>query len=367
MKKFKTITLTTLLILGLIILLNFLNLGFLFSFHSFINDKAYSLREKSAADTNIVLVNLGNLPRSEVATLINRIAAGKPKVIGIHACFDGTKKTTGDSALKASLASTPNLVILGEENCQLAAGMKYSKLSLLMDEDDVFRSFKIENAENFESRIVKLYDEKKYQNLVKHSDKPEQINYRGNTDHFFAADFDQVLQPDFDAGFIKDKIVLIGFLGNTLSSDVKSLESAVYTPMNDHLNEQKPLPDMYKVVVSANVISTIINNGFIEEVPAFVSILITLCIIIFNLLIASVLIDNFSNFFLFIITAFVTEVFLAGLLIVWLLNDFNKMLYLKELPVAIIISFIVYFSIYIRLSIKSDQKLHSTETKKELI
>ena len=61
-------------------------------------DIVYSkLLEEQSVDTNIVLVNIGNLSRKEQAEEITVINKFKPAVIGIDAFFEAEKDPVSDS------------------------------------------------------------------------------------------------------------------------------------------------------------------------------------------------------------------------------------------------------------------------------
>lgn len=351
-KKQKSIIFISGFILLLITLLNFANVKLLFSINSFINDKAFVLREKKN-DENIVLVNVGALNRKELAQVVDTIQSYNPSVIGVQVCLQQARKSEYDSLLRRSL--TQNNIVLFESSedgsCRFLDSSIYGTASFIKDKDEVVRSFTFGDKLYFETEIARLYSKSAYNKLINRGVKTEQINYTGNMlSQFFTADHSQVLKSETAPDLFSGKIVLLGYLGPSLSPEIKSLEGALYTPLNERLNQQKVLPDMYSLVVSANVLSTIIQEKYIEEVPFFITILIIAAITIFNLLIGSIIIENsFSSYFLFCITAFVTEVFLAGMLIVWLLNTYNQMLYLKELPVAIALGFIAFTVIHYKM------------------
>lgn len=350
-RKYKNILITTLLIFFTVLALDFLNLRFLVNFHSFINDKAFTLKENAPIDTNIVLVNYGPLNRRNLARLIEKIAAAHPKVIGISACLDRNKKTPNDSLLVATLNKHSNIVLLigHDSSCVFTKGPLYTHLSLIKDPDEVIRSFAIDSNAYFEEEIVRIFNPQKYETLKMEHQAIEPINYSGNIDRFFALDEDQVMDGDFNEDLFKNKIVLVGFLGTTLSPEVRTLDAAVYTPLNEKLYHQKSTPDMYTLVVSANIISMILKGDFIEKVPIFISLLIILCTIIFNLLIGSLILEkSFWAYGLFAITLTFIEIFAAGLLIVWLLNSQQQMLYLQILPIALILSFILFFIFFLK-------------------
>ncbi|HYG15113.1 MAG TPA: CHASE2 domain-containing protein, partial [Bacteroidia bacterium] len=67
------------------------------------------------------------------------------------------------------------------------------------------------------------------------------------------------------------KIVLMGFLGPDLKTKV--LEDNYFTPMN-YKYSGKSFPDMYGVIIHANIISSILEAKYINKVPQWLSILI---------------------------------------------------------------------------------------------
>ncbi|HAB53012.1 MAG TPA: hypothetical protein DCE80_12735, partial [Ignavibacteriales bacterium] len=74
-----------------------------------------------------------------------------------------------------------------------------------------------------------------------------------------------------DLSFIKDKIVLIGFMGIRLNE--KTLEDIFFTPLNERY-AGKSFPDMYGVVIHANIVSMILNKKFINIMPQWLSIIL---------------------------------------------------------------------------------------------
>ena len=67
-----------------------------------------------------------------------------------------------------------------------------------------------------------------------------------------------------DLSFIKDKIVLLGFMGINLND--KTFEDIFFTPLNERY-AGKSFPDMYGVVIQANIISMILNKKYINTMP----------------------------------------------------------------------------------------------------
>ena len=77
-----------------------------------ITDIVFSqLRETPPADTNVVLVNIGTLPRAGIAEEINIIAKYDPKVIGLDCFFEDYKDPFGDSLLKAAIQNAGPIIM----------------------------------------------------------------------------------------------------------------------------------------------------------------------------------------------------------------------------------------------------------------
>ena len=71
-----------------------------------------SWRDIPPAEEDIVIVNIGVLPRRDIALQINIINSFGPKVIGLDARFGALKPDTlGDLMLADALANSPNLLI----------------------------------------------------------------------------------------------------------------------------------------------------------------------------------------------------------------------------------------------------------------
>jgi CHASE2 domain-containing sensor protein len=355
---------TSLIIIFLVIFIRYLNLKILFSLHYYINDKAFTMKESMEGDTSIVLINAGKADRATTAALVDTLAKVDPAVIGIQICYSEHRNSPHDSLLKASLQKILHLVLLKNDtsgNCISPSGSYSVPTAMLVEKDEVVRSFR-SSPETFEGKIVSLYNADKYKTLEERNKTHEIINYTGNTDRFFALDYVDVLQGNFDDDFLKNKILLIGFMGHelSLSQEVKEIESAYYTPLNKKINKSKATPDMYSVVISANILSTILKKNYIEQVPYFISILIILALVIFNLLLGSLIMEKSKILFIaFSILTFFTEVLLSGLLVVWLLTDKNQMLHLKELPVALILGFISTYIINNQLNIRKQKNIEA--------
>ena len=255
------------------------------------------IREKPPVDRNIVLVNMGELSRREIAQELQIINQFEPAVIGIDSFFWNCKEDSlGDIQLINSLSNIKNLVLVSElkynrfideydsirsSNSIFNVGHQgYANLeteALTQHQFKVCRSFPPKKMVNekeelaFSVRICKLFDTDKTNIFLERGNKYEIINYRGNIMDFgqtkfggryTALDISDVFQKRFDPDLIKGKIVLFGFMGRNF--DDRSWEDKFYTPLNVKYAGRSN-PDMFGVVIHANIISMILNQDFIGK------------------------------------------------------------------------------------------------------
>ncbi len=270
-----------------------------------LNDIVFSkMSPEHDLDTNIVLVNIGQLDRAQIAEQLDVINSFEPKVVGVDAIFAGATSTSNDASLQKAFANTNKLVLVSvldkynEDGDYYESHIQpYSKFN----ENSIFgyanlptkygassktiRSFrpysKVKNniVPAFAVRVAELFNMNAYQELRARANDLEIINYRGNIDKFYTIDKDFYKRENVDLSFIKNKIVLMGFLGTTLTE--KILEDIYFTPLNE-VYAGRSYPDMYGVVIHANIISMILNEDYINTVPAWISTLMAFIICFIN-------------------------------------------------------------------------------------
>jgi CHASE2 domain-containing sensor protein len=268
-------------------------------------DIVYSrLLEEQTVDTNIVLVNIGSLSRRELADQINVLNKFQPAVIGIDALFESPKDPKTDSLLSSSLSNCRHLVMVDKlddfnENTKLYGTLHSSLISFsryssggfanLPNDDAVnFRTIrefrpkeKVKDsvALSFSAKISGLYKQDALKNLLTRNNHDEIINYRGNYNRFYFIDTYQYADPSADFSFIKDKIVLMGYMGPDINT--KTLEDVFFTPLNERY-AGKSFPDMYGIVIHANIVSMILNGNYVNLMPTWISILLAVIICFLN-------------------------------------------------------------------------------------
>lgn len=298
------------------------------------------LREDPLVDESIVVVNIGNLSRREVAQQIQIISKYKPKVIGIDSFFDCAtglrdtvncpqlKDTLGNLMLSNAIKEAGNVVLVTkvfQSDSALARGKDvidslersdpdfrdnamaegYATLdtdAAFQDDVKTCRSFNpvmyFEGKPHyaFSVRMAMAYDSLKTKKLLDRGNFSEVINYRGNivdifhsTNYpqmFYTLDVSDVLTENFVPEMIKDKIVIFGFLGSEIGDP--SWSDKFYTPLNNKM-AGKANPDMFGVVVHANIVSMILNGDYVNEMQKWQEILMAFLICILNVALFSLI------------------------------------------------------------------------------
>lgn len=300
-----------------------------------------NLRDDPLPDTSIVVVNIGYLTRRELAQQIAIISQFEPKVIGIDAFFHcGTRPrdTLNCPALKDTLGNAfLGKVIKDAGNVVLVTKLMQSKQLQSTDLEDVYdslvlsdpiyrdsaaargfasletgaafqddvktcRSFNPSMMVNgnrelaFSVQMAMMYDSNKTKEFLRRGNFSEVINYRGNivdvfgqTNYpqmYYTLDVSDVFQGNFLPGMIKDKIVIFGFLGSKLGDPTWS--DKFYTPLNKKM-AGKANPDMFGVVVHANIVSMIMNRDYVNKMDKWQEISMAIIICLLNVALFSLI------------------------------------------------------------------------------
>lgn len=267
-------------------------------------------------DSNIVLVNVGYRNRPGIAELINHINQYQPKVIGLDIMFGKEKTPEENFPLAQSMSEVENLVMV----CSLATKE--------VDEDEAFEELDqkfdtmivsrpeftqwgvngYSNLINREERpksinrfspkeeigdstiyalstqVAKLYSPHEADVLLDRDNTQEIINFRRNIDKYITFDVDDIYEKPDEFEVCRDKIVLLGFLGPDLNTHVT--EDIFFTPLNDNY-VGRTFPDMYGVVVHANILSMILSRDYLEKNSFNVSVILVFLIVYFNMFLFS--------------------------------------------------------------------------------
>jgi CHASE2 domain-containing sensor protein len=287
-----------------------------------------NLRPEPVVDERIILVNIGTLDRRGIAQEIQILNSFNPRVIaydGFFNCEGGLYDTlncpqlldTLGNLMLASAINDANNFVLGSKLMQTDSVAKfdveyYDSLeisdpmfmehaevgfaSLPTDasyQEDVklcrtiFPQWMVNGKRQlaFSTQIANQYDSVVTKKYLDRNNKEEWINFRGNMNvmtlrvqtekinqtsesnfatMFYAVDADQLLRGDVLPELFKDRIVILGYLGDYLGDS--AWEDKFFTPLNKRV-AGRANPDMFGPVLHANVVAMILNEDYINTIP----------------------------------------------------------------------------------------------------
>lgn len=294
------------------------------------------LRQDPPIDTNVVIVNIGELSRAQIGQQINTISKYKPKVIGIDSFFDcpggitdsincpqaydtlsnmifaDAIQNAGNVVMVTKLLQTDSLLKVYEGDIDIYDSLEHTDDILRPGAHEGFASLETDasNQEDLKScrrfnphmmvngkteyafsvRMAMLFDSVKTKKFLQRNNPSEVINYRGNIydpfeaseypGRYYTIDWYQALDTNsFSPGLFKDKIVIMGYLGKDLGDT--SWDDKFFTPLNKKF-AGKSRPDMYGVVVHANIVSMILTEDYVDELGITAQIMIAFLICLLN-------------------------------------------------------------------------------------
>ncbi len=274
-----------------------------------ISDLVFStFKEKEMPHPDVVLVNFGDLSRAQIAQEINIINQYEPAAIGIDAFFMSEKGPVNDFPLMMAIKNTKNMVLVSDVALD-SLNVKEGKYEYLRTSNPMFQQYAehgfanfITGGEegyrttrnftpkelvadtiewNFTSRLLQLARPALFDSTLKQRQKQlEVINYYGNYNSFLRLDINQVFDPNVDKSFLKDKIVLMGYMGSSFGK--RDLTDVFYTPLNPEY-AGRSYPDMYGIVVHANILSMMLKNDYFEQAPNWINYLVAIVLCILNI------------------------------------------------------------------------------------
>lgn len=263
------------------------------------------IKEPAAADTSIVIVNFGELPTEGMADLVDRIAADKPRVIGIDAIFNNPKRDPyADSLLEAAFSRVDNLVLACKadgwnEKAQMfdsvvgpiARFRQHARLGFAnfiteeLEYGNTCRDFtpqlKLKGGKplyGLATEMCRIAYPEAAQKALNRNNEVETINYARRESGYYYLDWQQVLDPEVQFNF-RDKVVFMGFMGR--QNGDPSILDKFFTPLNDKY-AGRSIPDMYGVVVHANIFSQIKEQTFINIWPNYLGLLLGFVLVYTN-------------------------------------------------------------------------------------
>lgn len=269
-----------------------------------VTDIVYSrLRKKETLlDKRIVLVNTDQPNRMVLHQMLERIEAAQPRVIGIDIFLEGKKDSLADALLQQTFIRHQNIVVATvlegyspekdffdrESGCDTSfsnytrtgfsnfPGNKTQTVRVLSPKEKV----QAHSVNSFATEISQQYDPSAIEDLLKRANTLEQIHYTSNIESFIRFEPETILDTTVNlTEVLKDKIVLIGFLSDFESDD--PIIDRFFTPLNERYTG-RTTPDMYGIVIHANIIRMLLDRDYIDKLPKWVTYIFALILVYFN-------------------------------------------------------------------------------------
>ncbi len=299
------VTLVLFLFIGVLDMIRF-NLHFLDPFNNGLKDYevtdiVFSRLEDHTQVTfcdEVVLVNIGQPDRERITQMLKKLHSYRPRSIGLDVLFEKNMDPIVDSALQATMASIPNLIlatklqsylpeegrfmITKDQNPKFLDGNLSGYTNFLSADTFTVRMFSPFEltvngpADAFAVAVTREANPEAVRRLQERHNAVERINYIG-PESFTQVSADVLLDSAFNGeDLFRNKIVLMGYIGE--ESWAVSINDKLYTPLNPKYTG-RALPDMYGVVIHANIIAMILSDNYIYDFPKW---LITLLEILFT-------------------------------------------------------------------------------------
>ncbi len=265
-----------------------------------LNDLYFSNVANNTVDTNIVIVNVEDLDRRGIAELIDKLSQGNPAAIGLDVFFSKHLETPDDSLLAATLLKHRNIIVnsapfsdkkIPDTNFWILPEVCYGHAGILSDENktetvrefEPFLSGTTPAVWSFATRLVEKVKPEKVNQLIKRDNATEKINYIGSLDAFMLLHYSEIIEmTPADLDMLNGKILLLGYCGDPLQK-LTCFNDIFYTPVGFNLSVNRH-PDMYGIVIHANIVSMIMNNHYISNVQEVIVYVISFILIFLHVL-----------------------------------------------------------------------------------
>jgi len=287
--RINVLTFSTILFLSLFVV----SIDLFNPFEEFLNDFDYTdlyysefMKHDMPTDTNIFIVNLGNLSRREIAEQILILQKFEPKVIGIDAVF-AERRGMDDFYLQQALNSGDNIVLGGfgifEEGKptgiiksdpffgELPIGhLEFDAEPKTVRGFDKFIRYNDTIINAFTLEIASMYNDELFLDFAQRKNQDELINYRGGDMPFIIFDYEQVNDSNPNLAIIKDKIVLMGYVRMFEGAPADTIDSH-FTPLK---KSEYGYADAKGIEIHAHILSMILSKNYVDRFPTWLNYLI---------------------------------------------------------------------------------------------
>ena len=194
----------------------------------------------------------------------------------------------------------------------------------------------------FSVKMAMAADSAKTKKFLDRGNDVETINYKGNVFSFvsskygmkyFVLDVEDIFNETFTPDLLKDKIVIMCHLGAYLG-DPNTNEDRYFTPLNKNY-VGKAEHDMFGGVVHANIVSMILDESYIDEMPEKWGIVLAVVMCLVNVFLFKIVYAAIPKWYDGITKVFqLIELAFFSFLMVWIFYYFN---YKADFTLALII------------------------------
>ena len=258
---------------------------------------------KSTKDTNIVLIEIAE-SRKEIADQIALVDSLGPTIIGVDVLFGAGGDSLSNYYLEKAISLVKSPIVFASqinadgENATVTRCYFQEKIfgfndgygNFIGDDFSVIRSWspfaQVDDKKylSFTTKILQLSSPKTFNALMRRDKEIELINFEGNLESFTTFSTDELyyyLNSGQLASKIKNKVVLLGFFKKMTPLILEDLH---FTPVNEKVTG-KSFPDMYGLVIHANILSMTLDGDYLQQLPKSgsygIAALLTFCFMLF--------------------------------------------------------------------------------------
>ena len=244
---------------------------------------AENFNTSNEINADIILLNIEHRDRFEISQMIDKVLLSDPKVVGVDIIFKDQKEAFIDSILGESLNNQKivSSYILEKdkiiknhpqflnENTSGFVNLNFDNKESVIRNFVGSKEFKSDTHLSFSAQIVKKimepseWDNYSYDKVLKGNTL---ISYHGNRNSFLTFSYDEFMESD-NKNLLKNKIVILGYIGTPTGNEY-DVEDKHFTPLNK-ITAGKSIPDMFGVVVHANIITMLMKHDLMYRVSNF--------------------------------------------------------------------------------------------------
>ncbi|AYB34601.1 hypothetical protein [Chryseolinea soli] len=304
--------------LGIVAVYHFVNIRlFSLDITKMTRENLFYIRTQPAAQEEMLMLNIGRLEAGELKPKLDSLLLSGPTVVGVNLCH----YTTDMSAIVKQYAAVPNIFFV---DCR---GRGRGALSEIINEGNVVTHFDCYRRDYFEFLLT---------GFKPRGNDREMINYAPEQQSIFMRA--ELKDAPLWYGALEGKTILVGYMGDYLTDSLYYYQQCRITPLNEYYGQENLLPDLYDTEVSANIIRTIRDQDYIDEIGEVYRILILLAFALLNVIIITFVRTKWLAVNLIIAGLIFVLFTIAGSVSLVLLFDKGYFLDLDELPVILLIT-----------------------------